>query len=274
MRPAPVGTRTARPWIPALLAAAIAMAWIVGPSAPSQAAAGPSFRQASSAGDHGESPDRAVPHAPGRHFRAQHIEEPGDDGHHHAAVTVDGLALLVIRDEGAYKTPGDRADSVARRLEEAIHQGDGIFVFDAGAERPGVYVVSHHGAYPRLLLRVTRADAAAYSRRSGRTVSQELLGEWWTALLKDFTAVLFRDQAPRAVTSTPAGEALLELRAGLRQGGGSPAPGEEHVQRVTAALPFEVRERLRSLAFSVPVEFTPPPTEVPPHDEPPKMEPL
>jgi hypothetical protein len=43
---------------------------------------------------------------------------------------------------------------------------------------------------------------------------------------------------------------------------------------VTAALPFEVRELLRSLAFSVPDEFAFSLADVPPADGPPTLEPL
>ena len=272
---APVGTRAARPWLPSVLVAVAVMAWSTGPSAASESAAESTSTRAANPSDHDdEASQRAVPHAPGRHFRAHDIAEPGAGHHHHAVVTVNGLALLVIRDEGAYKTPRDRAESVARALEESLHQGDRIFVADADAERPGVYVVSHHCAYPRLLLRVTRADAAAYSRRSGRAVSQEILAEWWTALLKDFIAVLFIDQAPQVVTSTHAGQALLEIRSRLSQLDGSSGSADERVQRVTAALPLEVRELLRSLAFSVPDEFAVSLADVPPADGPPTLEPL
>jgi len=236
--------------------------------------AGPSGEKGGALVGNHESENQAVPHDPGRHFRAHVIDEPGSGGHHHAVVTVDGLALIVLRDKDAYKTILDRAQALSRALEETLHQGDRVIVFDDGGEHPGIYVASHHGGFPRLLLRVTAADAAAYASRSGRSVSQRLLGEWWTALIKDFSSVLFRDKTPRFVTSTHEGEALRALHSRLSQVDENSDLPSVRVQRVVSALPFEDREHLRSLAFRIPRSFAVLPAPSGHGEVPPGLEPL
>lgn len=47
------------------------------------------------------------------------IREEGAGGHHHFTVDLYGAQLLVLRDEGRYRSTEDRAVAVAQRLDEA-----------------------------------------------------------------------------------------------------------------------------------------------------------
>lgn len=138
-----------------------------------------------------DSLDDAIPHAPGLYFRAEAFHEDALAGpHEHAVVELVDIPVLVIRDADVFRTPPDRADAIARALQEALHVGDRFFVVGDDAGHPTIYSVSHHGGYPRRVLRVTRGDAIAYARRSGRAVDPHLLAEWWLAMLRDVFAVV------------------------------------------------------------------------------------
>ncbi len=221
---------------------------------------------------HDEPEGHAAPLVPGGHFGARSIHEAHAGGHLHAVVTVDGGDLLVLRDESVYKTTLDRAEALARALEETLHQGDRVLIFRGSGGAPGIYVVSHHGGFPRLILRVTPADAVAYSRKSGRHVSQTLLGEWWTALLRDFFSVLFEDHAPRFITGTHEGEALILLRSRLSQIDADSRPPTARIEEAIAGLSEETRNHLGFLAARVPGGFAVKTTEERRHED--LLEPL
>ena len=200
--------------------------------------------------------DDGIPHAPGRYFESEAFHEDAVAGpHEHALVRFVGIPLFVIRDEDVYKTPPDRASDVARRLQEAIHSGDWHFIVADEVDGPAIYSVSHHGGYPHLVLRVTRGDAVAYNRRSGREVEARLLADWWLALLQDLVSVVFFDEPPRATTTMDAVSLLDRLRGGIWRAGHTEPVSPERVRAALEALSPSVRHALDALAFTVPNGF-------------------
>lgn len=197
-----------------------------------------------------------IPHLPGRYFESEAFDEDTFAGpHEHAVVRFVGIPLFVIRDEDVYRTPPDRGSDVARRLQEAIHSGDRHFIAADDVDRLAIYSVSHHGGYPHLVLHVTRRDAIAYSRRSGREVDTRLLADWWLALLQDLVSVVFFDEPPRATASTDAVSVLDDLREAVWGTGQMEAISPERVSATLAALSPKAREDLVALAYTVPRGF-------------------
>jgi hypothetical protein len=96
---------------------------------------------------------------------------------------------------------------------------------------------------------VTKSDARGYSRRSGRTVSREELGQWWLGWLEDLVSVLFLEEPPSHLPVQHAQEGLILLGQRLRAL--SPQGPYTQAQVVTAmeALSTETRRALQSLAF-------------------------
>lgn len=201
-----------------------------------------------------------IRHAPGSYFESRSFHEDELAGHHdHAIVALVGIPLFVIRDEGPFKTTGDRAEAAARTLREALHSGDRFFVAGQENALPAIYSVSHHGGFPRLVLQVTPRDAAAYSRRSGRDIEPRLLAQWWLGVLRDVFAVVFLNGEPVATLSAPGGDSLALLRDGLHRSVGSETVSPERIRAAVDALPPGTQGRLHALAFTVPAGFSPPP---------------
>jgi len=201
--------------------------------------------------EHGEKMSN-VPQIIGKYFDAYGLHEDEVGGHHeHGVVTLDGINLLVLRTGHSYRNPLERAKVVARLLEESLHIGDPLFILGQDGEDPAIYSVSHHGGYPRLIVTVTEGDAQGYSHRSGHTVSQEELGQWWLGWLEDLVAVLFLNKPPSHLPGLRAGEALTLLDQQLRAI--SPQGPYTQVQVVTAveALSEKTRNVLQSLAFNL-----------------------
>lgn len=241
---------------------ALALMAVDGCSGPSRHATGPTVASRrgtrSQARVAWDAPDieEAIPHAPGRYFEGEAFHEDALAGpHDHALVRLVGIPLFVIRDEDVYRTPPDRASEIARRLQEALHSGDRHFIVADEIDGPAIYSVSHHGGYPHLVLRVTRGDAVAYSRRSGRLVDARLLADWWLALLQDLVSVVFFDEPPRATTTMDAMSSLDDLRGGIWPAGQTELVSPERVRATLKALSPSVRHALDALAFTVPNGF-------------------
>lgn len=199
----------------------------------------------------------AIPHAPGQYFRTNAFHEDALAGQHeHALVQLLGIPLFVIRDEDVFKSPADRATAIARVLQETLHAGDRFFILGSDGGLPAIYSVSHHGGYPRLVLRVTPADAVAYARRSGRDVDQHLLAAWWLAVLKDVFGVVFFNEPPKFTATADAAESLIVLREKLWGGGQTEPVSPERLAAAQAAVSAGTRHNLRALAFAMPREFT------------------
>ncbi len=242
-------------------------------------------RAVSEAADSGEAGAADAPHETGRvrksepsrthadvvgtppHDRAQRTSTPRPDspftvhplrearggGHVHLVLALDGLELLVLRDEGGYASIETRGRAVVERLREAWAAGCGRF----RAEHPasGAQVVFRAGSDERKqqmirVLTVSAGDARAYELRSGRSVTPDLLARYWADLFSDFWAVA-HGEAPERLLALHEGQALGVLREALAQLDEPDGTLRAAAERV----PSSTRHHLQRLARTVPMEY-------------------
>ena len=181
-------------------------------------------------------------------FQPAHEERSGN--HLHLALTLSGLEVLILRDEGAFLSLQARAVEVARRLDAALALGDGAFYKSDGARGPSVVFQSGASRQRIMVLEISAADARAYQIRSGRQVTRGLLAAYWADLLSDFGAIAM-GRPPGRTVALHDGDSLGVLYEALRssrgQGGGLRGAAE--------LLPSSVRHHLERLASAVPVDY-------------------
>ncbi len=188
-------------------------------------------------------------------FTAHPLREERAGGHFHLALALDGVELLVLRDEGGYASIETRGRAVVGRLREAWAAGRGRF--QAARAASGAQVVFRAGADERKqqmirVLTVSAGDARAYELRSGRSVTPDLLAMYWADLFSDFWAVA-HGEPPERLLGLHEGEALRVLREALAQ-----LDGPDGTLRAAAELvPSSTRHHLQRLARAVPIEYGP-----------------
>jgi len=196
---------------------------------------------------------RGLPQIIGKHFDAYGFHEDEVGGHHeHGMVTLDGINLFVLRADHVYKNPLERAKAVARLLEESLHIGDPLFILGKDEEDPAIYSVSHHGGFPRLIVTVTKGDAHGYSHRSGRTVSQTELGQWWLGWLEDLVALVLLEKPHTHLPVQQVQEPLSLLGQRLREVSLQGPYTQAQVGEALEALNEKTRTALQSLALRLP----------------------
>ena len=185
-------------------------------------------------------------------FSISFIREEGSGEHQHFTVNLYGAQLLVLRDEGRYRSMEDRARAVARRLDEARRLPQGEF-------RPthinGEDIVVYRddtGTLEVSIIAVSGSDAIAYDVRSERRVTTDLLAMYWSALLNDYWTIAFQRQPPERLRRLHRGEALMLLYAVIRN---TPDDEEFSLIRGVQQLPQSVRTHLERLALAVPDDF-------------------
>ena len=185
-------------------------------------------------------------------FSSESFLEEAAGGHRHQAVTLSGIRVMVLRDEGRHATVAARADTVVRRLEQARSLGAGVF-------RPihmgGVDVVVFHGhdaSGDVVIASVSTRDARAYQRRSGRSVHPGLLAAYWSDLLSDYWSIAILGEPPRRLIGLHEGEALRTL-FGLQETSGD---GTRPFTAAVQSLSSPVRDHLLLLAGTVPRGFS------------------
>ena len=178
------------------------------------------------------------------------VEEERAGAHPHMALTLSGLEVLILRDEGAFPSMQARAIEVTQRLDAAWTQGDGAFYAVSAARGP---TVVFQGAVTRqriTVLEVSDSDAHSYELRSGREVSRDLLAAYWADLLSDFGAIAMA-RAPSRTLALHDGDALGVLYEALissaGSGGGLVAAAE--------LLPSSLRFHLGHLAVAIPIDY-------------------
>jgi len=185
------------------------------------------------------------------HFAVQLVSEEAAGDHQHVYVTLNGLPILILRDEGHFRTVENRGEAVARNLEDAIRMGEGRFKVIHAKEAE---VVVYHG--PKLpavaIVTVNRHDAHAYDVRSERRVTADLLATYWAALLNDYWAITFLQQPPKRLTNLHRGDALVLLfELVYRTGFDAPV----NLGLAAQQLPSAILGHLERLALAVPDDF-------------------
>jgi len=185
-------------------------------------------------------------------FAINVIREERSGGHHHFTVDLYGAHLLVLRDEGRYRSTEDRAAAVARRLDEARRLGPGEFRATHINDEDVVVFRDENGTRDVLIVAVSDSDAIAYDVRSERRVTDELLAMYWSALLNDYWTIAFERQPPERLRRLHRGEALMLLYAVIRN---IPDDEEFSLVRGVQRLPRSVQAHLEQIALAVPDDF-------------------
>ena len=188
-------------------------------------------------------------------FAVQAHEEAWAGAHRHAMILIDGVPLLVLRDEGGYATIEARAHALVSRLAAAAREPDGWFS-RAGSGSATTITFSGTDDGATTVLEVSERDAVAYRRRSGRvTLSVAELADYWSKLLNDYWSLVFRGEPPRTLTALHESDGLkllYELLAAPAEGADA---GPGRLGRAAAEMPNSVRDHLFALAASVPDDF-------------------
>ncbi len=180
------------------------------------------------------------------------FREPGAGRHHHSAVNLAGVRLLILRDEGSFASVATRADAVVRRLERAASAGAGAFHPDYATGRDAVMFYGRSSYRPMMILKISHADADAYQRRSGRGVSPALLAAYWSDLLSDYWSIAVNGATPTRLEDLHEGEALQAL---YEQWKTSRATTTARLADAARLLPRREQQHLLRLATTVPHDF-------------------
>lgn len=188
----------------------------------------------------------------GGYITIEPFQETGSGHHHHNAVNLAGVRLLVIRDEGLFPSVETRATAIAKRLEQAVSMGKGSFHPGPATTSSKVMFYERNADKPVLILNVSHSDAHAYQLRSGRTVTPALLAAYWSDLLSDYWSIAINQSAPDRLSALHEGEVLNAL---YEQWG--KANETESIQLADAVklLPRQQQQHLSSLAITVPHDF-------------------
>lgn len=169
----------------------------------------------------------------------------------HAAVTVAGIEVLILRDQAGSESPLSRARAVAGMLNGLAVRASGRFA--ARESRGESRVVFETSGRDSDVLMVTPADAAAYRAPSREDVSPATLASFWAALLNDYWGIAVAGKPPRYLTDSREGRALEQLALAV----GGPA-GPRDAAAIRAAFDSLApgdRQRLRRLPTAVPEEL-------------------
>jgi hypothetical protein len=186
-----------------------------------------------------------------RRFAVKFLSEDAAGGHQHAYVTLNGLPILILRDEGRYRSIEDRGKAVAGNLEKAINIGDGRFT---RVHENGVEKIVYQGVDQRAvsILAINYRDVQAYDVRSERRLSSDLLAAYWAALLNDYWAIAVQHRVPTDLVNLHRGDALMLLYKIANQSGS----GEQSdLGKAVQQLPGTIQRHLERLARSVPDDF-------------------
>ena len=185
-------------------------------------------------------------------FSGSPYPEGSGDRHGHAAVTLAGIEVLIVRDEAGFSSPLARARAVAQTLNSLAASASGRFAVRADGRDSKVIFEGSDGAATDIV-RVTPADVAAYRAGGHRQVSSETLSSFWVVLLNDYWAVGVAGKPPRSLADSREGQALARLSRAV----GLP-PGPRDAAAVRAgfdSLGRTDRDLLRKLPTAVPEDL-------------------
>ena len=184
-------------------------------------------------------------------FYLQAVSEEAAGDHQHMYVTMRGVPMLILRDEGRFRSVEDRGTAVVQNLEEAVRMGDGGFRLLRTDD--AVQVVYHSADLREVpIITLNRHDVYAYNVRSERRVTSDVLASYWAALLNDYWAISLQHRPPSRLVNLHRGAALkLLFEIVNAKGSGQQGNSELAVEQ----LPMEIRNHLERLATAVPDDF-------------------
>jgi len=185
-------------------------------------------------------------------FSIDFIREEATGGHRHISVDLYGARLLVLRDEGRYRSLEDRARAIAQRLDEAKRSGQGEFRAVHKGGQDTVVFRDVAGALEISIVTVSSRDAIAYDVRSEQSVTTDLLAMYWSALLSDYWTIVFQRLPPERLRHLHRGEALMLLYAVVRN---MPVDDDFSLSLGVQRLPQTIQQHLERLAYAVPDDF-------------------
>lgn len=189
---------------------------------------------------------------PLRHFGGYDFYEDKQSATVHSMLCMDQINLFPLRTNAMYANPQARSQAVASVLEETLQGNVPHFILEKDGEDPAIYAVSDLGGSPRRVVTVTAADAAGYSLRSGRTVTQDEVARWWLGLLEDLGGVLFFGQRPHSLPDPEGREALTRLAHHLTAIAPTGPYTAEQIGQAWQALSPEDRNTIQTLAHKLP----------------------
>ena len=181
-------------------------------------------------------------------FSGSPYRERSSDHQAHAAVTLGGIEVLIVRDEASFSSPLVRARAIARTLNGLATRVSGRFAARSAGRDSKVIFEGSDGAAADVVA-VTPADVAAY-RAGGRQVSAGTLASFWAALLNDYWNIGVAGKPPRYLVDSRDGRALEELSSAIRLPAGAAA-----VSAALDSLGRTDREHLRRLPTAVPEDL-------------------
>jgi len=103
----------------------------------------------------------------------------------HAAVTLGGMEVLIVRDGASFPSPLARARAITQTLNGLAAQAPGRFAARAAGRDAKVVFERSDGAATDVVA-VTAADVAAWRVPGGRPLSAGTLASFWAGLLNDY----------------------------------------------------------------------------------------
>ncbi|NOX70000.1 MAG: hypothetical protein GXP15_12485 [Gammaproteobacteria bacterium] len=186
-------------------------------------------------------------------FSLQTVLEEAAGDQEHLYVTILGAPVLILGDEGQFRSVEDRGKAIVRNLQEAARMGDGGFRLLRSDDT--VQVVYHSADLRELpVITLNSRDIHAYDVRSERRVTANVLASYWAALLNDYWAMSVQGRSPSRLVNLHRGGALKLLFESVnandtRQSGNQESAVEQ--------LPAEIQGHLERLATAVPDDFSP-----------------
>ncbi len=186
-------------------------------------------------------------------FNAELFKEAAAKGHSHRVITLGGLRLFVLRDEGQYASIEVRGNTVVNQLKQATSFGSGTFKVAHISGKDAVIFSGRYGTHSIVIVSVSAEDAYTYQLRSGRQVTTELLAAYWSALLSDYWSILIANQPPARLLGLYDGAALQVLYD--RWVASSASDDYSKLTMTLLSLSNQQREHLLRLATWMPRDF-------------------
>ncbi len=188
----------------------------------------------------------------GGNFDYKPYQEAGAGHHHHQAINLAGVNLLVLRHKGGFSSIKKRAAAAITQLGLAALAGKGTFQPHTINKTPVLLFYGENTSQPIYILNISAADAYAYQLRSGRTVSPALLAAYWSRLLSDYWSITVNNVKPVHLAEVHEGEALNDL---YQQWIKPPVIPDARLQDAAQLLSSQTQHHLLHLATTVPRDF-------------------